>query len=93
MTSMISGLTSLHMTCQKMLGLWPTMNSMSLLNLEGQRPEGGRHPQDIAGPRIPSRQRAGQPPMSDEWPPSCDAAPWPFPRHTSSHASSRDAPP
>lgn len=38
MTSMISGLTTLHVTCQKMLGLWPIMNSMSLLNLQ-QKPE------------------------------------------------------
>lgn len=33
MTIIISGLITLHVACQKILGLWPTMNSMSLLNL------------------------------------------------------------
>lgn len=29
------GLSTLHVTCQKILGLWPIINSMSLLNLLG----------------------------------------------------------
>lgn len=33
---MIRGLTTRHMICQKMLGLCPIMNSMSLLNLEAE---------------------------------------------------------
>lgn len=40
---MSSGLTARHVICQKMLGLWPIINSMSLLNLEAEaRRE--RHP-------------------------------------------------
>lgn len=54
MTSMSSGLTTLHMTCQKMLGLWPIINSMSLLNLDtaGRKPSPG----DSDKPVVPSRQ-------------------------------------
>lgn len=51
---MSSGLTTLHMTCQKMLGLWPIINSMSLLNLDtaGRKPSLG----DSDRPVVPSRQ-------------------------------------
>lgn len=35
MTNIRSGLITLHVACQKIFGLWPTINSMSLLNLFG----------------------------------------------------------
>lgn len=34
MKIMISGLITLQVTCQKILGLWPIINSISLLNLQ-----------------------------------------------------------
>lgn len=40
MTIIRSGLTTLHVTCQKIFGLWPTINSMSLLNLFGSNKRG-----------------------------------------------------
>lgn len=60
MTSMSSGLTTLHVICQKMLGLWPIINSMSLLNLEAEanrEPSAGGH----QGPVIPAKHRMGSP--------------------------------
>lgn len=59
---MSRGLTTLHMTCQKMLGLWPIINLMSSLNLEAEA-RGGCHPGDVSGLRLQPRQasRAASP--------------------------------
>lgn len=43
MTIIISGLITLHVACQKILGLWPIMNSMSLLNLLESKVMRGKH--------------------------------------------------
>ena len=67
MASMSRGLTTLHVTCQKMLGLWPIMNSMSLLNLEAE----------AKGPLVPRRQRKAESaasPRLERWSLLCDAA-------------------
>ena len=64
MASISRGLTTRHVTCQKMLGLWPIMNSMSLLNLESE----------AEGPLVPRRQRAAASPLLGRRTLPCDAA-------------------
>lgn len=64
MASISRGLTTLHVTCQKMLGLWPIMNSMSLLNLEAE----------AEGLLVPGRQRVAASPRLERRSLLCDAA-------------------
>ena len=67
MANMSRGLTALHVTCQKALGLWPIMNSTSLLNLGAE----------AKGPLVPGRQRKAEraaPPHLERRSPLCDAA-------------------
>lgn len=86
MISISSGLTTLHVICQKMLGLWPIINSMSLLNLEAEanrEPSAGGH----QGPLIPAKHRVGWPFHTGYMAATLKCWVRPCSRHSSSHPS------
>ena len=75
MTSISSGLITLHVTCQKMLGLWPIMNSMSLLNLDTE--VGGELSPGCGQAYDPLKAEGGWPVQPRQTSPSAATA-WPF---------------